>query len=220
MPPGNPGSLSNVATLGVAAYILQRNGAATGPEPLSANDRFSVSDVLAAKPSAAAPPVLGEVVEDADHPGGPREILTIGEGPVASLMDPAAQARFKEIRKPLDALTPVTEAMLRNPSPNDWLMWRGNYQGWGYSALDQINRDNVKDLTVSWTWAMNSTGMTEFTPLVHDGIMFLWNYGELIQALDARNGNLLWRFRQTIPADYSRDIFYRTKRSLAIGGNS
>ena len=66
---------------------------------------------------------------------------------------------------------------------------------------------------------MNSTGMTEFTPLVHDGIMFLWNYGELIQALDARNGNLLWRYRQTIPADYSRDIFYRTKRSLAIGGN-
>ena len=163
--------------------------------------------------------MLGQVVEGRYGPGGPREILTIGEGPFASLMDPAAQARFKEMRKPLEALTPVTEAMLRNPSPNDWLMWRGNYQGWGYSALDQINRDNVKNLTVAWTWAMNSTGMTEFTPLVHDGIMFVWNYGELIQALDARNGNLLWRFRQTIPADYSRDIFYRTKRSLAIGGN-
>ena len=46
-------------------------------------------------------------------------------------MDPAAQARFKEMRKPLEALTPVTEAMLRNPSPNDWLMWRGNYNALG-----------------------------------------------------------------------------------------
>ena len=36
--------------------------------------------------------------------------------------------------------------------------------------------------------------MTEFTPLVHDGIMFLWNFGETIQALDARNGNLLWQY--------------------------
>jgi alcohol dehydrogenase (cytochrome c) len=219
MPPGNPGSLSLPASTGVTAYILQRNGAATGPQTLDATTTARVSDVLAAKPSTSAPPVLGEVVEGRYGPGGPREILTIGEGPAGALMDAAALARFKEMRKPLEALTPVTEAMLRNPSPNDWLMWRGNYQGWGYSALDQINRDNVKDLTVAWTWAMNSTGMTEFTPLVHDGIMFVWNYGELIQALDARNGNLLWRFRQTIPADYSRDIFYRTKRSLAIGGN-
>ena len=219
MPPGNPGSLSPPAALGVTAYILQRNGAATGPRELTAAATSTVSDILAAKPALSAPPVLGEVVEGRYGPGGPREILTIGEGPFASLMDPPAQARFKEMRKPLEALTPVTEAMLRNPSPNDWLMWRGNYNAWGYSALDQINRDNVKNLTVAWTWAMNSTGMTEFTPIVHDGIMFLWNYGELIQALDARNGNLLWRFRQTIPADYSRDIFYRTKRSLAIGGN-
>jgi alcohol dehydrogenase (cytochrome c) len=220
MPPANPGSLSEVAAVAVTAFVLQRNGAATGPQALTATANSPISEILAAKPATSAPPVLGEVVEGRYGPGGPREILTIGEGPAGSLMDPAAQARFKELRKPLEALTPVTEAMLRNPSPNDWLMWRGNYQGWGYSALDQINRDNVKNLTVAWTWAMNSTGMTEFTPLVHDGIMFVWNYGELIQALDARNGNLLWRYRQTIPADYSRDIFYRTKRSLAIGGNT
>ena len=75
--------------------------------------------------------MLGEVVEGRYGPGGPREILTIGEGPFASLMDPAAQARFKEMRKPLDALTPVTDAMLRNPSPNDWLMWRRQLSGLG-----------------------------------------------------------------------------------------
>jgi alcohol dehydrogenase (cytochrome c) len=54
---------------------------------------------------------------------------------------------------------------------------------------------------------------------VHDGVLFLWNYGEKIQALDARNGNLLWEYTHPVPADFVRDTFYRTKRALAIGGN-
>ena len=109
--------------------------------------------------------------------------------------------------------------MLRDPSPNDWLIWRRTYNGWGHSPLKQINRDNVKDLEVAWTWGLNSSGMNWFTPLVHDGIMFLWNYGETIQALDARNGNLLWQYQHTLPEGFDREIFYRTKKALAIGGN-
>ena len=220
MPPVNPNSLSVPDVLSVTAFILQRNGAVAGPQPLTARATTHVDAIIKAISPPAGPTVLGEVVEGRYGPGGPREILTIGEGPNAVLMDPIAEARFKELRAPLEKLTPVTDAMLRNPPPGDWLMWRRNYNGWGYSPLDQITRDNVKNLTVAWTWGLNSSGMTEFTPLVHDGIMFVWNYGELIQALDARNGNLLWRFRQRIPADYSRDVFYRTKRSLAIGGNT
>lgn len=219
MPPDNPGSLSAPDVVSVAAFILQRNGATAGPQALTARATTQVGAILNAAAPAPGPTVLGEVVEGRYGPGGPREILTIGEGPVAAMMDPTAEARFKALRAPLEALTPVTDAMLRNPPPADWLMWRRTYNAWGHSPLDQIDRDNVKNLTVAWTWALNSTGMTEFTPLVHDGIMFVWNYGELVQALDAKNGNLLWRFRQTLPADYSRDIFYRTKRSLAIGGN-
>jgi alcohol dehydrogenase (cytochrome c) len=219
MPPVNPNSLSVPDVLSVTAFILQRNGAVAGPQPLTPQATTQVDAIIKAISPPAGPTVLGAVVEGRYGPGGPREILTIGEGPNAPLMDPTAEARFKELRAPLEKLTPVTDAMLRTPPPGDWLMWRRNYNGWGYSPLDQITRDNVKNLTVSWTWALNSTGMTEFTPIVHDGIMFLWNYGELIQALDASNGNLLWRFRQRIPADYSRDIFYRTKRALAIAGN-
>ena len=33
-------------------------------------------------------------------------------------------------------------------------MWRRTYDGWGYSPLDQINKDNVKDLQLVWTWAL------------------------------------------------------------------
>ena len=62
--------------------------------------------------------------------------------------------------------------------------------------------------------------VNETTPLVHDGVMFLWNFGETIQALDAKTGTLLWKFTWDLPDDYpSLPGFYRTKRSLAIGGD-
>jgi alcohol dehydrogenase (cytochrome c) len=221
MPPTRPGSLSETEALSVTAYILKSNGAITGNEELRGQSTAKISEILSAAPQVAGD---GAVAGVPDKVGGrygrngPREILNIQES-AHPTMDEAARERFAELSKPLDKLTPVTDAMLRNPSPNDWLMWRGTYNAWGYSPLKEINRDNVKNLTVAWTWGLNSTGMTEFTPLVHDGILYVWNYGETIQALDARNGNLLWQFRHEIPSQYHRDVFYRTKRALAIGGN-
>jgi glucose dehydrogenase len=47
--------------------------------------------------------------------------------------------------------TPVTDARLANPEPENWLMTRGNYKGWSYSALDQINAHNVKNLVPVWS---------------------------------------------------------------------
>jgi alcohol dehydrogenase (cytochrome c) len=137
-------------------------------------------------------------------------------------LSPYAEARLAELRAPLNKLTPVTDAMLRNPPPGDWLHWRRTYDGWAHSPLNQINRNSVKDLKVSWTFSLASTNgaVNEFTPIVHDGIMFMWNFGETIQALDAKNGELLWQYTHNLPADYpSLPGFFRTKRSLAIGGN-
>ena len=65
---------------------------------------------------------------------------------------------------------PVTDEMLRNQDPGDWLMARRNYQGWSNSPLTQITRDNVKDLQLAWAWAMNEGQTNEPTPLVHNGV--------------------------------------------------
>jgi len=91
------------------------------------------------------------------------------------------------------AYTPVTEAMLLNPPDGDWLMWRRTYNHWGYSPLDQINAGNVGGLRLAWAWTMED-GLQETTPLVHDGIMFLPQACDFVEALDARNGNLLWEY--------------------------
>src|SRR6266404_9023002 len=90
---------------------------------------------------------------------------------------------------------PVTEAMLRNPAPGDWLNWRRTDNAWGYSPLDQINRQNVRQLQLAWSWAMDDTGAQEATPLVHDGIMYLPSPRGVIQALDAATGDLIWEYR-------------------------
>jgi len=101
----------------------------------------------------------------------------------------------------IDNITPVTDEMLLNPSENDWLMWRRTYDGWGYSPLDQINKDNVGQLKLAWAWGMSPGGRTQETPLVHDGIMFVQNSSHLIQALDASNGELIWEYEHDLPDD-------------------
>jgi alcohol dehydrogenase (cytochrome c) len=164
--------------------------------------------------AAATPkvnPATGTPVQGQAPPRPPRPIDS-----------PYAKAAFAALKAPLDKLTPVTDEMLRNPPPGDWLNWRRTDNGWGYSPLTQINRKNVKDLKVAWTFSMDSSpdAVNETTPLVHDGVMFLWNFGETIDALDAKTGTLLWKFNHDLPDDYpSLPGFYRTKRSLAIGGN-
>src|SRR6267143_2276642 len=87
---------------------------------------------------------------------------------------------------------PVTDAMLRNPDPNDWLMIRRDYHASDYSPLNQITRDNAKDLRLQWVWSMTEGARTQAAPIVHNGIMYLNNAGNVLQALDARNGELIW----------------------------
>ena len=87
---------------------------------------------------------------------------------------------------------PVTDAMLRTPPAGDWLMARRNYQAWSYSPLDEIKKDNVRELRLAWSWAMNDAGSNQPMPLVHNGIMYLGNTANMMQAFDAATGDLIW----------------------------
>ena len=82
-------------------------------------------------------------------------------------------------------------------------MWRRTYDGWGYSPLEQINKDNVKNLQVAWTWSLTN-GATETTPIVHDGVLFIFNYADKVQALNAATGDLIWEYKRDLPAKLLR----------------
>jgi PQQ-dependent dehydrogenase (methanol/ethanol family) len=99
--------------------------------------------------------------------------------------------------------TPVTDRMLENPDAADWLMWRRTLNSWGYSPLSQITRANVGKLRQVWTHPMEP-GIQEATPIVHKGVMYLPNPGNVIQALDGATGNSIWEYRRPIPEDLSK----------------
>jgi len=136
--------------------------------------------------------------------------------PALLLAGASAFAQAPQAPNPAATMTPVTDAMLRDPPAADWLMWRRTYNGWGYSPLDQINKDNVKDLRPVWTWSM-TPGPTETTPIVHDGVLFIFNFADKIQALNATNGDLIWEYKRDLPekllADFPNVL---AKRNMAI----
>ena len=88
--------------------------------------------------------------------------------------------------------------MLHDPPPGDWLSWRRTLDSQGYSPLDQINKDNVHRLKLAWAFAMQD-GSNQPTPLVHDGVMFLINPNNVVQALDAATGDVFWECRHLFP---------------------
>ena len=114
---------------------------------------------------------------------------------------------------------PATDAMLQDPAPGDWLMWRRTLDGWGYSPLDQIDRDNVGDLRMVWSRGMTA-GMQQGTPLVYDGVMYMPNPRDVIQAIDARTGDLHWEYRRDLPDDIDEYIRSLTdvNRNVALHG--
>ena len=113
---------------------------------------------------------------------------------------------------------PVTDEILGNPDPEDWLHWRRTLNGWGYSPLDEINRDNVHQIQLAWSWQMRP-GLSEPTPLVYDGVMYLPNPDGYVQAVDARTGDLLWQYRKTFDNNPD-DSFKNRMRNLAIYGTN
>ena len=99
-----------------------------------------------------------------------------------------------------DDFVPVTDAMLQDPAPEDWLMWRRTLDSWGYSPLDQVNRDNVGQLQLVWTRPLAArTG--EITPLAYGGFLYVPQAEDVIQALDAATGDFRWQYRRDLPED-------------------
>ncbi len=115
---------------------------------------------------------------------------------------------------------PVTDAMLQSPSDDDWLMWRRTLDSWAYSPLDQINRENVGDLALVWARGMTA-GIQTGTPLVYNGVLYMPNPKDVIQAIDAVTGDLIWEYRREVPDDIMGYLgaLAENNRNLAIYDN-
>jgi alcohol dehydrogenase (cytochrome c) len=170
-PPAAPGSLGSRSYLNLTAFLLAANGAKAGPAELTATSAVAIGQVAS-----------GEM------PSGFREALAEAAPAGAAGTGPTGLA----VPGHITGYVPVTDAMLRAGAGDDWLMIRGDYQAWNYSELDSISTDNVDRLSLQWIWSMTDGGWNEPAPLVHGGVLYLVNMGNVIQALDAKTGELLW----------------------------
>ena len=98
----------------------------------------------------------------------------------------------------------VTEERLETPETANWLSYRGNYAGWGYSGLDQIDVSNVGDLAPVWSFSTGVGSGHEAPPIVNDGMMFVTTPQNQLLALDAASGDLVWLYRHELPEDLGR----------------
>jgi alcohol dehydrogenase (cytochrome c) len=168
MPLGHGNSLPEATYANIVAFLLAANGATAGGTPLTAATDVKINLI-------ANGLVPANIAADATRVAQPEPKQTV----------------FGQVPR----YTPVTDAMLTRPADGDWLMARRNYQGWSNSPLGQITRTNVRTLQLKWVWAMNEGGASQVTPTVHDGVIFLSNTDNIMQALDARTGKLIWENR-------------------------
>jgi alcohol dehydrogenase (cytochrome c) len=184
MPPNNPGGLGEQNYLNIAAFVLQSNGGRPGTQPLTSNSTVAIR-------TFATGQVVAQVQGGQGKQGKQGKAAAAAGGGRGA---PAAAPRGLTIPGNVKNYTPVTDAMMRNPDPADWLMIRHDYHANNFSTLNQVTANNVQDLRLVWTWAMNE-GTNQPAPVVHNGTMFINNPGNIVQALDAKTGELIWENR-------------------------
>ena len=186
--------VSGAALLAAASAFAQNAPAPVAPPagaPAQPNPYNLAVPGVTAGPAAAAPPLANNAAAAALF----KDVKTAGDpAPV-----PGVISGNTNTSHPIENYVPVTDVYLRNPDPSDWAMMRGNYQGWGFSKLNQVNKGNVKNLQLVWSRLMEP-GINEATPIVYKGIMFLGNPNDVIQAIDAASGEILWQYRRRLPS--------------------
>jgi alcohol dehydrogenase (cytochrome c) len=107
---------------------------------------------------------------------------------------------------------PVTDAVLENPDPSDWLHLNRTIDQQRFSPLDQINKSNVGQLKMAWARGLPN-GTQESVPIVYQGVMYVYSPGGSIQAVNATNGDLIWEYTR----DYPKEANAQAGRNKSLG---
>ena len=190
MPPGAP-PLSGDTYVNLAAFILDANSARAGNQPLTAASNVAIRSVASGQRAASIATAAQPAAPTTNQTQAPRGITVAGV---------------------VKNYVPVTDAMLRNPDPSDWLILRHDYKATYFSPLNQITAQNVNELHLVWSWAMQegASNGNQPAPIVHNGVLYVNNAGMVLQAIDAKTGELIWENH------YGNDPTAPAMRGIAI----
>ncbi|OYX09332.1 MAG: hypothetical protein B7Z08_05670 [Sphingomonadales bacterium 32-68-7] len=190
-PPGTAGRLPDASYAALAALILSENGGAA-TVALSADRAALAALTLPAAPALAR--------RESAVGGLSTRLYPLPPGPVL----PDRFAGF----------TPVTQAELADPAPEDWPAWRRSHLGLGYSPLDEITTANVDRLRIAWAQALPA-GVNMNEPLVRGGVLYVFGFGDQVFAFDAASGRQLWRYERKLPQGTAAN----SKKTIALYGD-
>lgn len=208
----------------LGAFLLAGTGPAAAQNPVDGNAVYSSACAHChgenGRGGELGPSILQRVIEESDddiiaflRKGSPERgmppaavtpaqmpalvehlhLLTQVAGDVLDT-DPTNQDPLRPNRVVAD-YRPVTDAMLLDPPPQDWLWFSRTADAQRFSPLEQIDRSNVGSLALAWARGLPS-GLSYSIPLVHDGVMYLVTPASSVMALDATNGDPIWEYRR------------------------
>jgi alcohol dehydrogenase (cytochrome c) len=122
------------------------------------------------------------------------------------------------VKSPVAALLAAASLAAQTGSTNqNWTHYMGTYEAWRHSTLRQINASNVKRLSPVWVFQTGDyEGGLQATPLVEDGVLYLSTSRNRVFAINAANGQELWRYVYPLPRNFQ--TFYGPwNRGVAIG---
>lgn len=203
MPPASPGRMSAREYAAITEFVIGFRAAGAEQAP------------NATQPESAPVPQAFTYRAMAMHGDAKPE-----KAPTIDIAAALAAMRVPTQRE-VTGYEPVTQHVLDDPDPGEWPSWRGTSRLQGYSPLDSINRRNVGQLRLAWAWPMPDGGQQQTAPLVHSGVMFLPANNGVVEALDARTGDLIWDYRANLAplpedASYRRVQPNRQKNAIAL----
>jgi alcohol dehydrogenase (cytochrome c) len=114
----------------------------------------------------------------------------------AEIQLPAGPSHWKAPTPVGTSVGPVTDAMHRSAgsATDTWIQYGGNYGNFRHSPLATLTPESVKNLQVQWTLPTGTVGQFEASPVVYGGVMYVTSSYNRLFALDARTGEILWRY--------------------------
>ena len=97
----------------------------------------------------------------------------------------------------------LDESRLRGAAQDsaNWLMYGRTYDDHRFSPLNQINEQTVAKLGLAWSRELSTTRGLEATPLVEDGVLYTTGSWSVVDALDAKTGDVRWTYDPKVPRE-------------------
>lgn len=152
-------------------------------------------------------------------------LLTLGligcDKPNVTPDEPEQTASESAVAGSNQAKSSVTATQIIEADSSGWLSYGRTYSEQRHSPLSAINKSNIDQLGLQWSYDLGTSRGIEATPILHDGIMYVTSTWNIVHAVDARSGEKIWTFDPEIDKEQAANACCdAVNRGVALWGDS